>query len=94
MKAELSHLEVHPGEEGGVVVKHVFKPNRGRNQMDMYKEPEMHPFGKDEGGEALAHIAKHAGIKEEAGEAEEERDEEKIDPGIHEKVAKMEKAEK
>ena len=92
MKAELSHLEVHPGEKGGVVVKHFMKPVRGRNQMDHYVEPEIHPFGKEEGEEAMAHIAEHSGLKMPESK-DEEADEEKISPGIHKKVAKMEKEE-
>ena len=95
MKPEISHLEVHPAENGGVMVRHIMKPGRGKNGQDWYKEPEIHTFGADEHGEAMEHIAKHAGLesKGEKEDAEEERDEEKIEPGIHEKVAKMEKEE-
>ena len=64
---ELHHLTVTPGEGGGHVVEHHFKVGAGGT----YHEPEMHPFGADEGPKALEHIASAAGIKtSEPSEAE------------------------
>jgi hypothetical protein len=66
---KLSHLEVSKGEEGGHVVKHVYE-----NDGMTYHKPTEHVFGADEGHEALAHIAKHAGIEAGDGDEYEEAD--------------------
>jgi hypothetical protein len=71
----LHHIEVHKGENGGHLITHHFDnglPGEG------YHEPEMHPFGKDEGTAALSHIATTMEIKRnesDAGEAEGEPNE-------------------
>jgi hypothetical protein len=66
----LHHLTVTPGEGGGHVVEHHFKPGAG----GQYHEPEMHPFGADQGQEAMDHIASSAGIKTEPSESEGEEE--------------------
>jgi hypothetical protein len=53
-KKVLSHLEIHEGEDGGHVVKHNF--------THYEHAPEEHVFGKGEGPELLAHVAKHMNI--------------------------------
>lgn len=67
-KTRLRSIEVEMAKNGGHVVRHRFE-NNGPN----YKEPEEYVFGDGQGHEALAHIAKHAGIEsasEEKGEKE------------------------
>lgn len=54
---KLHHLEVHPAENGGVMIQHHFSEYGGK-----YKAPENHVFSEDEGHKALEHIAKHADI--------------------------------
>jgi hypothetical protein len=56
----LRHLKVEKGTAGGHVVTHEFEynPGPGANHPD-----ETYPFGAGDGAAALAHIAKHAGIK-------------------------------
>lgn len=50
----LSHIEIHEGENGGHVVKHSF--------THYEHAPEEHVFGKGQGPELLAHVAKHMNI--------------------------------
>jgi hypothetical protein len=61
----LSHIEIHPQLGGGHIVKHVYSGYE--------HEPRPYKFGKDEGGRAAAHIARHAGLPgaTEPGEGEE-----------------------
>jgi hypothetical protein len=52
---QLSHLELHEGENGGHVVHHVFTH---------YDHPtEHHVFGASEGSKLVDHIVKHGNIK-------------------------------
>jgi hypothetical protein len=53
---KLSHIEIKPvkGENGGHIVTHHYQSD-GMS----YKAPETHMFGKDEGSEMMAHVAKH-----------------------------------
>ena len=64
----IHHLEIHNGEDGGHRVVHHF-----HDDGMAYYPPKEHMFGKDEGHEVMAHVAKHAGIEhgEEASEEEE-----------------------
>ena len=66
-KKELDHLEVHPGENGGHMVRHVFKRQvvnrKGAMSGGMYSErpdDEEHDFGPGGPQEhaMMAHIAK------------------------------------
>lgn len=70
-KKEFSHLEVTPGKNGGVTVMHHF--------TSYEHKPEPHIFGESEGKEALAHIAKHAGIKAETPEDDDDYEEEEYE---------------
>ena len=63
---ELSHLEIHHGENGGHMIKHV--------HTSYEHEPEMHMFGADEGEKAMSHIAEHMGMKHEAEEEDEDEE--------------------
>jgi hypothetical protein len=54
---ELDHLRVREAENAGHVVEHHFTSGM--------HESETHVFGPEQGAEALAHIAKHAHIKNE-----------------------------
>ena len=56
----LSHLEVHMGEDGGHRIVHHYK-----DDGLAYHRPTEHLFGKDEGKEVMAHIAKIARIHHE-----------------------------
>lgn len=56
---KLSHIEIHPAENDGHTVKHVFD-NSGLSE---YHKPEDHVFSADEGGKAIEHIASAANIK-------------------------------
>ena len=51
-------MEYKPSENGGHVFTHRMESEDGH-----FHEPETHAFGKEQGKEALAHFAKHAGIK-------------------------------
>ena len=53
----LDHMEIHPRLGGGHIITHHY----ANYQHDI----ESHEFAKDEGGEAMAHIAKHAGLPHE-----------------------------
>lgn len=68
--AKLHHLEIHPGDgrRGGHIVEH----HMHGNGMD-YKPPMKHVFGKDEGPEMMAHIARHAKVKMSEGEERREK---------------------
>lgn len=51
---KISHLEIHEGENGGHVIRHVHTH---------YEHPTVeHIFGASEGGAAMKHIAEHANI--------------------------------
>jgi hypothetical protein len=56
----LHHLEVHRGEDGGHRIVHHY-----HDDGMAYHPPKEHLFGKDEGPEVMAHIAKHAQIEHE-----------------------------
>lgn len=55
----MKELVASRAANGGHVITHRFH-NDGPGP---YIEPEDHVFGQDQGAEALAHIAKHLGIK-------------------------------
>lgn len=57
--SRLHHLEVHRvrGENGGFKVMH----HRESEGMT-YHPPQEHLFGKDEGREMIAHVARHMGV--------------------------------
>lgn len=64
---KLHHIEVHPSENDGHTIKHVFE-NSGPGE---YHEPKDHVFSSGEGSEAMEHIASAANIKSsEPSEAE------------------------
>lgn len=71
---EFSHMEIHPGEDGGAVVTHHF--------TSYEHKPEMHPFSDGDGHKLAAHIEKHIGIampgKSVAKEDEPEEEEENV----------------
>jgi hypothetical protein len=67
-KKELSHVEVHMGEKGGHVVKHIFQQNYEPTDMASQTNEE-HIFGAGEGEKLLDHLKKHLSIK--SGEGEE-----------------------
>jgi hypothetical protein len=50
----LDHVRVKRALDGGHVVEHHY--------TDYQHEPRAYKFGKDEGGRAAAHIARHAGL--------------------------------
>ena len=85
-RKKLHHLEIHPAKNGGHMVMHHFASDNG------YQEPATHVFGPEQGEEMMDHVAKHAKVKMPETMAEEKM-EEKIDPGIHKKVAEMEEDE-
>ena len=58
---ELKSMEHERSANGGHVFTHRMMNNGGGNT---YYEPEVHTFGANEGKQALAHFAKHAGISE------------------------------
>jgi hypothetical protein len=69
---KLRHLLVKEGEDGGHVVEHHY-----HESGMVYHKPKEYAFGKDEGEDVMAHIAKHAHIRhaskaEEKAEGEEE----------------------
>jgi hypothetical protein len=68
----LHHIEVAQGAEGGHIVTHHFV-NSGPGP---YHDPEPHPFGPEQGGEAMSHIADTMGMKPSEHEGEEEGQEE------------------
>ena len=83
---ELSHIKLTEGEDGGHIVEHHFD----RDDNSPYKEPKSYPFGKGDGVKLVAHLVKHANIKgvdpmDES--ARDEKEEEKLSPGIHKRVA-------
>ena len=56
---EMKSMEHERSANGGHVFTHRMMQGPGQ-----YNEPEVHTFGADEGKQALAHFAKHAGISE------------------------------
>jgi len=75
MKHQLSELSITPGENGGHVITHHFRPaiahKRGAASggMSMAHIPsKQHIFGKGEGSQVLAHIAAALGMKQAAAE--------------------------
>ncbi len=58
LPTKMASMEYKPSENGGHVFTHRMESKDGH-----YQEPETHAFGKEQGQEALAHFAKHAGIK-------------------------------
>lgn len=57
-KPEMRSMEYEKSANGGHVFTHRMHQSEGR-----YIEPETHTFGKEQGKEALAHFAKHAGLE-------------------------------
>ena len=69
---ELHHLEIHPSENGGHAVHHIYKMKQGKSAAFMEREePEVHTFGPEQHGEMMAHVANHLGIEHEQPEHEE-----------------------
>jgi len=66
----LDHLRVKEAEDGGHTVEHHY----AEDGMVFHK-PKVHVFGKDEGAEMMAHVSKHANVKEHAKVADEEGEE-------------------
>lgn len=62
---------------GGHVFTHHY--NNDGPTMGIYHEPEEFTFGADEGGKALAHFTKHAGIKMGKGKKKDDAAEEKAE---------------
>jgi hypothetical protein len=58
-KKILAALNIRLGADGGHIIQHQFS-NSGAGP---YHESDEYPFSKAEGAKALAHIAKHMGIK-------------------------------
>jgi hypothetical protein len=92
-KHTISRMVITPAENGGHSVEHNYKPEPTIRSGSMrggfdsgYVEPTTHAFGKGEHQKMFDHIAEHLGISED----QVERDEEKVSPGIHKKVAAME----
>lgn len=55
----LKRMEIEPRLGGGHVITHHY--------TSYQHDPEPHEFKKNEGGKAMAHIAKHAGLEEQGG---------------------------
>ena len=73
MKNPLAELSIAPGEKGGHVVTHHFRPTvtykRGAGGMGMdHRPPQQHIFGKGENNKVLAHIAQALGLKQAAAD--------------------------
>ena len=66
-KKELDHITIKNAENGGHVISHHFSHDGGP-----YHEPEEHVFGKGEGKAMMAHVAKHAGVKMNDGDGDED----------------------
>lgn len=66
---KLDHLRVREGESGGHVVEHHYA-----DDGMVFHKPTSHVFGEGEGGDLLAHIAKHAHISSGAKEEPEEQE--------------------
>jgi len=64
---KLSHLTIKQGDEGGHVVEHHYA-----DDGMVFHKPTSHVFGEGEGGDLLAHIAKHAHIKSGSDETDEQ----------------------
>jgi len=58
-RGEMKTMEYGRSDNGGHAFIHRMKDDDGG-----YHEPETHTFGAEEGGKALAHFAKHAGLEE------------------------------
>jgi len=66
-KQSVHHVEIHKAENGHTVEAHFTNPG------NEWKKPEVHVFGSDQGGDALAKAGELMGIKnaaEEKGEPE------------------------
>lgn len=50
----LKHMTIEPAMGGGHIITHHY--------TSYQHEPKAHEFAKDEGEEAMAHIARHAGL--------------------------------
>lgn len=72
----LDHLKIQEAENGGHTITHHF--------TSYEHEPETHVFGKEQGEEAMMHIAKHANISE---PVEHEQAKEKEETGADEEEA-------
>lgn len=59
-KGKVNRMTIKKGKKGGHVITHHHEYQPG---MIGGSEDEDHVFGKDEGDEALKHIAKHMGMK-------------------------------
>ena len=80
-------ISITHAENGGFTVRHHVPPKMSKSGAYTSHEEPVHAFEDGEG--MIAHVKEHFGV----GESEaEERDEEKVSPGIHKKVAKMEEA--
>jgi hypothetical protein len=73
---EQIHIKKVKGPNGGHLVMHHFAPSE-----TAYHKPQEHMFGKDEGSDLMAHLAKHLGVKGEAS------GEEKAEPENQEEAA-------
>jgi hypothetical protein len=76
---EVHHMEIHRSENGGHMIVHHFHPLShgldgggvamnyavapGGESFGEVKMPEHHVFGPEQGEEAMAHVAEHAGMK-------------------------------
>ena len=73
-KLDLERLEIEKAANGGITVRHHFKPkvssHRGMLGME-HMEPEVHSFGPKEHHLVTAHITKALGLKNQAEEAAE-----------------------
>lgn len=70
---KLSHIEIHPSDNDGHMVKHVFDNSA---MSSKYHEPEEHVFSSEQGSQAMEHIASAANINAAAGDGKPEHSEE------------------
>lgn len=65
-KKEIRRIEIEPAENGGHTVTHHFKPrekaSKGLSYEYDHPAPETHVFGKNEGHQMLAHVARNLDI--------------------------------
>lgn len=66
----LSRMEIEPAKGGGAIVTHRYERSGG-DGYPSYAPDEKHVFGPGDGKKMIAHVAKHAGIKQD-GESEDE----------------------
>src|SRR5690348_13359890 len=66
----LVRIEIEPAKGGGSVVTHRYE-RKGGDGYPSYEPEEKHVFGAGEGAKMLAHVARHAGIRQD-GESEDE----------------------